>query len=381
MKAGRVSRWRPGAFGVALIASIVLHVLLLLGPAWQVPVTVEPVKIEATLRLPPARTATVMPQKPPEPAPKAVAKATAKTPRPGPARRVLASPQKQAEAPTVAALPATSESDVSPPASATGSAPVASVPEAKPAPEPPKENPLPVTVDPAATEAWPHQGRIVFQVRYGETLDVARMVHTWSHDGERYTMRAELETVGLARMFRKFVGVQQSQGWVGPEGLAPTGFQEDLNGKQSHAIFDWTTRRVTMSRPDRVREEPITGQAQDILSLVHHLAFQPDNMAKISVFVVAGRWGAEAELTQVASERLRLPWGLVDTRHFHCEARNGEFGIDVWLSREHRNAPVRIRVDDRKQGHVVDEVALEMELDGVKTEFRQTEEEKDMYKG
>ena len=380
MKAGRVARWRPGAFGAALIASIVLHVLLLLGPAWQVPVRVEPVRIEATLRIPPAPRATVEPP-PVEPQPKAVAKQTAQKPRPGPARKVLASPQKPAEAPVVAALPAEPDASTEPPASGAGSAPVASASEAKPEAEPPKENPFPVSVNPAATEAWPHEGRIVFQVRYGETLDVARMIHTWSHDGERYTMRAELETIGLARMFRKFVGVQQSQGRVGPEGLAPTGFQEDLNGKQSHAIFDWNARRVTMSRPDRVREEAITGPAEDILSLVHHLAFQPDNMEKLNIFVVAGRWGAEAELTQVASERLRLPSGLVDTRHFHCEARNGEFGIDVWLSREHRNAPVRIRVDDRKQGHVVDEVALEIELDGVKTEFRQTEDEKNMYKG
>ncbi len=376
MKAGHAARWRPGAFGVALIASVVLHILLLLGPAWQVPVTVEPVRIEATLKLPPARPAAVVAPKSPEPMSRAIAKASRTPPRAEPAGELLASTQKRVEA--AVALPAKPESDA-PPASAAGSAPLASVPDVKPAPR--EENPFPVTHDPAATEVWPHAGRIVFQVRYGETLDVARMIHTWSHDGERYTMRAEMETVGLARLFRTFAATQQAQGRVGPEGLAPTGFQEDLNGKQSHAVFDWAARRVTLSRPDRVREEPLTGAAEDILSLAHHLAFQPDNMEKLRLFVVAGRWGAEAELTQVASERLRLPWGLVDTRHFHCETRNGEFGIDVWLSREHRNAPVRIRVDDRKQGHVVDEVALEMELDGVKTEFRRSDAEKDMYKG
>ncbi len=377
MNTVRASRWRPGAFSGALFVSALLHLSVLFGASQDPPATVEPIRIEATLRLPPARRAVVLPSLMQQavPAPKPVL-----SPRAAPVRKALVSSDRKADTPVIAVQPVVLETD-GVPKQGGDEQPVVIVPDVAVPPPVPVSHPFPVTVNPEATEMWPHQGRIVFQVRYGEMLDVARMIHTWSHDGERYTMRAEMETVGLARMFRKFGALQQSQGRVGPEGLAPTGFQEDLNGKQSHAVFDWDARRVMMSRPDRVREVPIDGVAEDILSLAHHLAFQADGMETIRVFVVAGRWGAEAELRQVAAERLRMPWGLVDTRHFHCEARNGEFGIDVWLSREHRNAPVRIRVDDRKQGHVIDEVAIEIELDGEKTEFHRTEEEKDMYKG
>ncbi|MCL2658537.1 MAG: DUF3108 domain-containing protein [Betaproteobacteria bacterium] len=385
MKLGWLVGRRAGGFGIALTVSILFHLLLLFAPAWQVPVSVEPVRIEASLRMPPTRLAAVKPVEQPatqqkKPALKPIKhKAAANALHAGAQPKVLASAEKTAQAPEIA-VPSGAGDDAPPPATEQSGAAMTE-PLAQTDPAPPPQDSFPVTVDPEATVVWPHSGRIVFQVRYGAGLDIGRMIHTWSHDGERYTMRAEMETVGLARMIHKFSAVQQSQGRVGPEGLAPTGFQEDLNGKQSHAIFDWNAHKVIMSRPDRVREEALNGVAQDILSLAHHLAFQPDTMETLDIFVVAGRWGAHATLSQVANERLRLPWGQIETRHFHCEANGGEFGIDIWLSREHRNAPVRIRVDDRKQGHVVDEIALEMELDDQRIEFRPSTEEREMYKG
>ncbi|GAA5183628.1 hypothetical protein GCM10025771_35670 [Niveibacterium umoris] len=337
----------------------------------------EPIRIEATLQLPPVRHAAVEATPPKQDSrPEAHPKTRTARARGGQRREVLA------KAPVVETQPSVADGTTSQPvesSSAAGADTVAKVPEA--GAEKPVVDPVPLTVDPEATQAWPREGRIRYQVRYGETIEVGEMIHTWSHDGERYTMRSEASTSGLARLIKRFNGVQQSQGRVGPEGLAPTGFQEDLNGKQSHAVFDWAQRKVILSRPDLVREVPFVGLAQDILSLAHHLAFQPDGMEQTTLYVVGGRWGSEATLSQIANERLRLPWGSIEARHFHCEARNGEFIVDLWLSRQHRNAPVRVRVDDRKQGHVFDEVAREIELDGVKLDIQPSRQEKDSYKG
>ncbi len=367
-------RWlRP--LPVAMVASLLFHLLMLLAPGWDLSVVAEPVRIEATLQLPPVQQTSVTrteAPKPPDltPRPRATPKGG------GRPQRTLALPREQGVEATVPVTQAPIESpEPSPGASSATEVPAASEVAAAP------KDPIPVSVDPAATQAWPREGRIRFQVRYGETIEVGEMVHTWSHDGERYTMRSEAATVGLARLIKRFNGVQQSQGRVGPEGLAPTGFQEDLNGKQSHAVFDWAQRKVFLSRPDRVRDVAFDGMAEDILSLAHHLAFLPDGVTSMSLYVVGGRWGAEATLSQVANELLRLPWGSIETRHFHCEARNGEFVVDLWLSRQHRNAPVRIRVDDRKQGHVVDEIAREIELDGVKADILPSSDVNDSYKG
>jgi len=367
-------RWlRPLPLAVAV--SVLLHLLLLSAPGWDLSVVAEPVRIEATLQRPPVEQTSVTrteAPKPPEAKPP-----TRATPKGGGAQqRTLAMPREQATQAVVPVAQAPLES----PEPSPGAGVATDVPATPEVAEAPKD-PIPVSVDPAATQAWPREGRIRFQVRYGETIEVGEMIHTWSHDGERYTMRSEAATVGLARLIKRFNGVQQSQGRVGPEGLAPTGFQEDLNGKQSHAVFDWAQRKVFLSRPDRVREVAFEGMAEDILSLAHHLAFQPDGVTSMSLYVVGGRWGADATLSQVANELLRLPWGSIETRHFHCEARNGEFVVDLWLSRQHRNAPVRIRVDDRKQGHVVDEIAREIELDGVKADILPSREVNDSYKG
>lgn len=374
----RLQRWRRRwlrPLPVAMVASLLFHLLMLSAPGWDLSVVAEPVRIEATLQLPPVQQTSVTrteAPKPPDltPRPRATPKGG------GRPQRTLAVPREQGVEATVPITQAPVESpEPSPGASSATEVPAASEVAAAP------KDPIPVSVDPAATQAWPREGRIRFQVRYGETIEVGEMIHTWSHDGERYTMRSEAATVGLARLIKRFNGVQQSQGRVGPEGLAPTGFQEDLNGKQSHAVFDWAQRKVFLSRPDRVREVAFDGMAEDILSLAHHLAFQPDGVTSMSLYVVGGRWGAEATLSQVANELLRLPWGSIETRHFHCEARNGEFVVDLWLSRQHRNAPVRIRVDDRKQGHVVDEIAREIELDGVKADILPSRDVNDSYKG
>lgn len=345
-------RHRLSLFELTLLASLLIHLLLLFSPGWTLPGTEEPIRIETVLNLPPAQ---ALSEKAKSVAP---AKSMKQAKKPA-GRQVLARPAAAAAGKGVAELTAPApQPEEKPEPEEEASAPVADASE--PATEVAKS---------AATLSWPREGRISYQLRYGEALAVGDLVTSWSHDGEHYTMRAEGNSSGLVRLFKRFTATQQSQGKVGPEGLTPTGFQEDMNGRQSHAVFDWQAGKVISSRPDRVREYPIVGPAQDILSLAFHLAFLPDSAEKVKILVVAGRWGVEAELSQVANEVLSLPWGKMVTRHFHCEGKDGDYGIDIWLDREHFNAPIRIRVDDRKQGHVVDQIARELELDGKRIQF------------
>lgn len=356
-----VRQWRRiSLFPLTLVVSLVVHLLILFGPSWSLPVEEEPIRIEARLNLPPVQPVSTKAQKP-------VRSGKAEKPsHPGSSQQVLARPSTppgEAGGASVAAQADLAQAESSAEPDGNAPDPATSEPVAE-------SDPSPVSKQPGATQAWPREGQIRYQVRYGEALAVGELVMSWSHDGERYTMRAEANSSGLVRLFKRYTATQQSQGRVGPEGLAPSGFQEDLNGKQSHAVFDWKGGKVVASRPDRTREYPIVGIAQDILSLAHHLAFQPETAERVHLLVVTGRWATEVELSQVANEVLRVPWGRMVTRHFHCEAKKGDFGIDIWLDREHHNVPIRIRVDDRKQGHVVDQIAREMNLDGVQIKFK-----------
>ncbi|WP_341675261.1 DUF3108 domain-containing protein [Niveibacterium sp. SC-1] len=380
------SRRTDRFFAWAIGLSLLVHALILSAPAWQVPLRQPVVRIEASLRkLPAKRTTVAPPTEPVASVPQAVA--AKPTPRPaqaaqrkaGTPRQVLnrgalpapAAVASSVETPSAPASPTPGEGGSSPQGQAKG-------------PEAPQSEPVagpPVTSDPAATESWPREGEIHYQVRYGEAMQVGEMVHRWSHDGQRYRMSETTRSVGLVRLFRKFDWKKESQGWVGREGLAPSSYTEDLNGKRSSANFYWGTRTLILTRDAQTRTLPLMAGAQDILSLAHQLAFLPDSQEVLSLTVVGGRWAEEASLSQVANERLSVPWGVVETRHFRCETRNGEYIIDIWLSREHRNAPVRVRVEDRKQGYVGDEIATDMVLDGTQYHFRLTPEEEELYKG
>lgn len=345
---------RPGVASLvlALALSLLLHALLLSRIA--LPDAGEddlpPPLLRARLAMPVAT-----PAPPPRPTP--AARRTAR-PSPPPAPADFSRPPDPAPEP--ATLP---ESTVEPPSEA------ASVPEPAPPATPPPGPQDEAQPLPAVVATLPAHARIEFAViRNGAEIGRAR--HDWSQDGDRYRMVIVLETTGLASLLKPVRVTQSSTGRFSPEGLEPEQYRsnrgDDTEARES-ARFDWNTNRVMLAHSKGTHEADLLPGAQDFASIWLQLSWltasQTTEQRRLQVAT-----GKSLKLRQFRHE----DDGTVDTRvgELACEkwASPGsadEDGIEVWLAREHRRLPVRIRYTDRK-GQVFDQLARTLEYDQVR---------------
>tara|TARA_R110002049_G_scaffold105003_2_gene251670 strand:- start:9 stop:770 length:762 start_codon:yes stop_codon:yes gene_type:complete len=220
-------------------------------------------------------------------------------------------------------------------------------------------------VSPALAAPWPADGRIVYEVLRGEDgMKLGEGVHQWHHEDGRYEMSVELETTGLAAVFVDFRYVQRSRGEVTADGLRPELFTVDQRGREREsASFDWEAGSVLIQRRKGRKESfGIESGDLDVLS-VWHLASLRDGRLPERLTLVTNRKAAETDLSVIGDETVELPVGRIDTVHVRLKARSGKLSIDLWLSKAHGLAPLRVLMQDDK-GQVLDQRAIEVRVDG-----------------
>lgn len=330
----------------ALVLSMFIHAMAVSGPGWRLPFLDEPDPgglLEARLApRPPVRAESA-------PAPMSAPPQAAPPPR--------AAPRRQRTAPVESAPPA--------------AAAVAPMPE--PAPVAAAEA---VTAEPPAKAeiAWPRQGRIRFVVTRGEDgqgMQIGESTHTWRHDGGNYVLRAVTETTGLVALFREVRIVQSSEGTIGVEGLMPQAFAVERKGRLAEGVrFDWTAGKATLMRGGQPRREvAIVAGAQDVLSQIYQIGLA-GVAARVEMMIATGKNYGRYAYEAVGDETIATRFGDLRTWHVKTPALPGEQAMELWLSPDHRNLPVRIRFVDRK-GEVFDQNAVELEIDGARLAARQ----------
>lgn len=342
--------------GLAALASVMLHLVVLSAPGWQRPPPPEAAAIEARL-LPPTAT---------EPARAPVSEARpAAPPKPRRPRPPQARPLPEL---------VTSHEEQAPPAVEPGNRPdEAPAPIAETAPEraeppalppPPAQPPAPAAV---ATD-WPEQGRLHFLVMRGEQhLRIGRSVHSWQHGNGRYRLRAVVETTGLAAWFRPVAVFQESEGLLTASGLEPESFRSGRVGESApreRVDFDRGSNRAILVAGSRRRELPLDPGAQDLLSVFHQ--FGVVGLRAASAWLVAsGKGVSRARFETLGKEMQELPVGSLETIHMRATGLGDEQSTEVWLATDHRLLPVRIRFVDR-QGEVYDQLVAGFEYPGVR---------------
>ena len=324
---------------LAVSASLALHLGVLLAPGWGLPLDDrrEATSLDATIAVAPS------------PAPRPAV--------PPPAKK---SPQPRSAPPPAPATPVATVPVESVPASEAAGPVVAEV-VAETAPE---AIPVPTAdaVLPAPTFAhrWPRAGRIVYQVSWGEQgLIVGQSEQRWEHDGQRYSLHAEIGTTGLAALFRPAKVVQDSRGIFDAAGLRPLEFAVMREGKPKESVrFDPEEGRIVLPRGDNV---PFVPAAQDMLSLFHQLAALPFDVPGYPLAVVTGRKLATFAISVGEESSLETPQGLRRVRHLKVSAGKQEDSTEIWLDAETR-LPLKIRHRDRK-GEVFDQVAIAIETE------------------
>lgn len=316
---------------LAVLASALLHGLLLFGQSLELTPPADLVRLEARLiRTAPEIKAGPQPRtdKPPK-----RAKAKPK-PKPVPAPPVTEIREPEPTIPPPPPPPPEPQPEPEP------------VVEAPPEPEAPPLPEAPVAVG----SQWPKTGRIAFALLMGEQrFQMGRSVHQWQIGPDnRYRIQAVTEPTGLAAIpwFKPESIYWESTGKITEFGFQPEHFIERKSVKGVTALgeLNWETRVITLGGMHRF---VLPDGTQDLLSIFYQLGY-PGAGEIGSLPIVTGKRIEAYRFELLADEDLALPFGQTwRTQHIRARYGNNEV-TEVWTALEQFGLPVQIRLVDRK---------------------------------
>jgi hypothetical protein len=203
--------------------------------------------------------------------------------------------------------------------------------------------------------ALPRKGRVRYAMSRGEKGFVfGQSVHSWSHDGQSYTLQSVSETTGIAAVIKPARVVQVSRGRLVATGLQPQEFRHERVAGLDTAKFDWPRRLLAYEG----REEPLPADTQDMLSMYYQLVLlMPAKTLEMPI--ATGRKLERYRFEVLGEEVLALKPG--EQRTIHLLTKSGSDTIELWIAPAVRGLPVKIRFIDNK-GEIFDQLADEIEL-------------------
>ena len=347
-------RVRP-ALIVALLLSLVLHLVWSLWPIEHVPVREEPV-LTATLR-----------EMPPPPTPLAAMATPTPSPSlerlpPVPVRR----PQKPRRSPHVITAPVPSDTaamvDSIPNTAATSSLPTRT--EAPSLPN--------VVIAPPAHEAkppveLPPRVDLAYKVFFGtQGFMIGDATYRFEHDGDRYRISTVAQARGLAAIFVHGKGRVESRGVITPQGLEPYEFVVERGSadRREVAYFDWDAGNVVLNGGDLT---PLERPAFDPLTILWQPYFSPPSRDDQTFTLATTRRVARYTLSFEGEETLAWRDGEVATQRWHERSDDGRTEGWFWLAPSLHYIPIKMRVTRTSRG------TLEARLDAIRTDANDAE--------
>ena len=331
----------PATLIVGLVLSVGLHLALLFAAQLELPTEAERPRLMAELRpqaLPVPRfdKSEESARAESEPAKPVAKKPRAKKPKAKPVLPLATAEPSSGNAPEAIVTPASDVSAVEPPSEMPNEESSETVTNAVP------ENEVPAAVPTAPR--LPPRGVIHYRVDSGERdfqIGIARQ--EWEVSDARYRLKSELETVGIAWLFKSYRLEMESRGRVTEEGLLPEFFEIRRNGKEARerASFDW--ERMVVQVGNRA-EQSLDPGAQDFLSFNYQLGFMQHPASGSTLPLTTGKKYAVYQLAAMNDEVIVTPMGDLRTLHLHVPGES----IDLWLAYDYLLLPVKIRFVDRE---------------------------------
>lgn len=213
----------------------------------------------------------------------------------------------------------------------------------------------------------PRHVQLTFDINRGTShFRVGETIHTLDINEGRYVLRAVTKTVGLVSLFKSYELNQYSNGSYGKYGLLPELFldesKDSLATRQNAVEFD---RDARLARFSNGREVELPAETQDILSVMYQ--FPPLAHTEVATVSVSnGRKIERYDFEITVDEEIETALGKLLTVRLHKMHAPDEEGLDIWLAREYRLFPVKIRYTE-KNGEVAAEAVI--------TDIRISEEE------
>ncbi len=215
----------------------------------------------------------------------------------------------------------------------------------------PETNAVPAmnrTADTTATQPLPKQLQLRFTVYKGaDGFRIGEILQQFDIRGDRYTLKSERQTSGLASLRNSDRLVQTSSGRIGEHGLQPEIFDEQRisrGGKQSVQVsFDQTAGKLRYSNGG---ETALPADAQDVLSFMYQLSQVPMNVEFFSLPVSDGEQLQQYQIEIGAKEDISTPIGKLRALHLRKMHTRGEAYFEIWLGLEYRLLPLKFRLVD-----------------------------------
>ena len=219
-------------------------------------------------------------------------------------------------------------------------------------------------VDEPVTHPLPKHAQLKFVVYYGQDdFKIGEISHQLEIIEDKYVLKAETKSTGLARLFKSYQLIQTSHGKAGNFGLQPEGYEEEQNvssGKQKmDVVFNWTENKLHFSHGGETGLPP---DAQDILSFLYQLSQRPLHDKILSIAITTSKKLEKYELEIGAEEEVITPMGKLRAlalRRLHSQ--DGD-GMEVWLGLEYRLLPIKFRQIKRSGGMILEVVISDIRV-------------------
>jgi len=324
-------RTPAGRITLAISLSLLVHIVMLLAPLVKLPPGEPPLPpLVARLEPLPAIAAPPIPRKIEKP------KAKPKT-KPKPAQ---------------SAKDTTPPPD-NPPADNIQSEP----PQTDPEPQPPATDK--VAEETQQTHALPRHAQLTFIAYKGVDFEIGEARHRLEvNDDNSYLLKVDMNTTGLASVFKTFESSQQSSGTLTQRGLRPNNFSETRNTAKGKGVieakFVWEDNLMSFSNNTRA---PLPEQSQDIISFLYQLSQLPLGNGVVPMHISNGKKLERYELAIGEEEEIETRLGKLRALPLRKVYTQGEEGLDIWLGLEYRLLPVKIRQINRS-GEIAGEMVV-----------------------
>ena len=204
----------------------------------------------------------------------------------------------------------------------------------------------------------PDRGRIVYRVDRGDQeFEIGRATSEWSVKDGRYRLFFVTETNGLVWLFKAYRIEMESRGLLTEDGLQPEAFSIRRNGEDhgEKARFDWAQREIQVGSG---APQPLDEGAQDLLSFNYQVGFMPHAHVVASLPITTGKKYTIYQLENLGDEEIKIPAGVMRTLHLRAPGTNT---TELWLAYDYSLLPVKIRHSDSQGGSFV-QVALSIQL-------------------
>ncbi len=189
------------------------------------------------------------------------------------------------------------------------------------------------------------------QAEYALSLNgaqVAVMRESFEIRDSGYRAVSETHAIGLFALAQRQPGRVTSSGNVNEHGLQPKSYDAVRGGRaerRAQADFDWSARTLTLQYDGRNETVVLPPGTQDRLSAMYQFLFLNEKRLRGLEFAMTnGRKLDQYRYAVGADTAIDTPLGRFEVVHLVRQHQPGETANEIWLAREHRLMPVKMRI-------------------------------------